>query len=138
MLTSANTEPRADLSLPCLSVRQPWAWLIVNGWKAIENRGWKTHRRGRILIHAASGMTLGEYQACYLFVAGFSPSLAGAIPSYASLQRGGIVGEAVLLDCVTAHKSEWFCGPYGFVLDEARPLQFHVCKGKQGFFTVES
>jgi hypothetical protein len=119
-----------------LSVRQPWAWLIVNGWKAVENRGWKTHRRGRILIHASNGMTLGEYQACYLFVAGFSPTVAAAIPSFASLQRGGIIGEAVLLDCVTEHKSEWFCGPYGFVLDEARPLPFTVCKGKQGFFTI--
>jgi hypothetical protein len=25
-----------------LVVRQPWAWLIVNGFKDIENRSWKT------------------------------------------------------------------------------------------------
>ena len=36
-----------------LSVRQPWAWLIVNGWKPIENRSRRTNVRGRILIHAS-------------------------------------------------------------------------------------
>lgn len=136
MLTSANTKTQADLSLPCLSVRQPWAWLLAHGWKNIENRGWKTHRRGRFLIHASKGMTRDEYQACYLFVAGFAPELARSIPSFASLERGGIVGEAVLLDCVTAHSSEWFQGPYGFVIDEARPLDYLRCDGKQGFFTA--
>ena len=25
-----------------LVVRQPWAWLIVNGFKDIENRSWNT------------------------------------------------------------------------------------------------
>lgn len=36
-----------------LSVRQPWAWLIAIGCKAIENRTWERKFRGRILIHAS-------------------------------------------------------------------------------------
>jgi hypothetical protein len=47
-----------------LSIRQPWAWLIVNGQKDIENRCWKTHFRGKIYVHAAKGMTRGDYLAC--------------------------------------------------------------------------
>jgi ASCH domain len=39
-------------TLPCISILQPYAWLIVNGHKDIENRGWPTRFRGRILIHA--------------------------------------------------------------------------------------
>ena len=35
-----------------LSVRQPWAWLIVYGGKDIENRSWRTPYRGPLLIHA--------------------------------------------------------------------------------------
>lgn len=35
------------LKLPILSIRQPWAWLIVNGYKDIENRTWPTHFRGK-------------------------------------------------------------------------------------------
>lgn len=37
--------------MKALSVRQPWAWLIVNGYKDIENRDWSTQQRGRIWIH---------------------------------------------------------------------------------------
>ena len=38
--------------LKVLVVRQPWAWLIVNGYKDIENRSWRTRYRGALLIHA--------------------------------------------------------------------------------------
>ena len=36
-----------------LSLRQPWAWLVVNGLKDLENRRWNTRFRGTFLIHAA-------------------------------------------------------------------------------------
>jgi hypothetical protein len=35
-----------------LSIRQPWAWLIVNGFKDLENRSWSTAFRGPVWIHA--------------------------------------------------------------------------------------
>lgn len=35
-----------------LSVQQPYAWAIVNGWKPIENRRWRTGYTGHLLIHA--------------------------------------------------------------------------------------
>ena len=61
------------LRLPrqAISIRQPWAWLIVHGWKNIENRMWRTSYRGPVLIHASKGMTQDEYNACRLFMAGF-------------------------------------------------------------------
>lgn len=37
-----------------LSIRQPWASLIVWNFKDIENRNWKTNYRGPLLIHASS------------------------------------------------------------------------------------
>src|SRR5437016_1110202 len=36
-----------------LSIKQPWAALLVHGHKTIEVRRWPTARRGTILIHAA-------------------------------------------------------------------------------------
>lgn len=33
-----------------LTVKQPWASLIVHGIKDIENRSWQTNFRGRVLI----------------------------------------------------------------------------------------
>ena len=39
-----------------LTVKEPWASLIVNGYKEYEFRSWKTNYRGKILIHAGSGI----------------------------------------------------------------------------------
>lgn len=118
--------------MKALSVRQPWAWLIVNGWKNIENRTWSTTVRGRILIHAAKGMTRGDYESCLLFIAASGMSVP--VPAFEDLDRGGIVGETTMLDCVPQHHSEWFTGPWGFVLDESYPHLFMPCKGSLGFF----
>ena len=41
------------ITLPCLSVRPPWAQAIVAGVKDVENRSWKTLYRGPVLIHAS-------------------------------------------------------------------------------------
>ncbi|MDA3812364.1 MAG: ASCH domain-containing protein [Spirochaetaceae bacterium] len=38
--------------MKALSVRQPWANLIVHGIKDVENRSRRTNFRGRILIHS--------------------------------------------------------------------------------------
>ena len=37
--------------MKCLSIQQPWAWAVVNGWKPIENRTWHTNYHGPLLIH---------------------------------------------------------------------------------------
>jgi len=38
--------------MKAISIRQPWANLIVHDIKPIENRSWKTNFRGRVLVHA--------------------------------------------------------------------------------------
>jgi len=121
-----------------ISIRQPWAWLIVNGWKNIENRMWRTSYRGPVLIHAAKGMTQDEYNACRLFMAGFcDPDRDIKLPHPVEFERGGIVGVATILDCVDDHESEWFCGEWGFVMADARPLPFFAFKGALSFFRCD-
>lgn len=119
-----------------LSVRQPWAWLIVNRYKPIENRTWPTKHTGRIYIHASKTMTKGDYEACRIFVAGISNV---SLPDFDHLKSfcGGIVGEADLVGCVTESSSDWFVGPYGHVLVSAKPLRFYPCKGTTGYFRLE-
>lgn len=118
-----------------LSIRQPWAWLILNGGKDIENRDWPTRFRGRFLIHASKGMTRDEY-----YFATVSLSHKGGpiidLPPFVDLQRGGIVGEADLVDCVSSSDSLWFNGTFGFVLRNIVPLPFRPYKGALGFFEV--
>lgn len=38
-----------------ISVQEPYASLIANGYKLVETRSWKTKYRGEILIHASQG-----------------------------------------------------------------------------------
>lgn len=39
-----------------LTLRQPWATLVAEGIKKYEFRSWKTKYRGKVLIHAGSGI----------------------------------------------------------------------------------
>lgn len=48
--------------MKALSIRQPWASLIVMGIKDIENRTWPTRHRGSVLVHAAKGMTRDKFR----------------------------------------------------------------------------
>ena len=114
-----------------LSILQPWAWLIVNGHKDIENRTWQTHRRGRFIVHA--GKRWGREQRDDLkSVREQFPGLV--LPD--TFDCGGIVGAATIVDCVSRHDSAWFNGPFGFVLSEPRAVEFVPWKGQLGFFQI--
>jgi hypothetical protein len=119
-----------------LSIKQPWAWLIANGHKDIENRDWRYPPtfRGRFLIHAGKRP---DIDATALDEMEFIKRQIGFLPEAKEFQLGGIVGEADLVDVVRASISPWFFGPLGFVLQKARPLPFMPCKGQLGFFDVE-
>jgi hypothetical protein len=119
--------------MKALSIRQPWAWLIVNGHKDIENRSWLTHYRGPLLVHASKGMTRDEY----IFAGTIAHQSGVKIPPFEKLERGGIVGRVDVVDCVDQDPSPWFFGEFGFVLKNAKPLPFRPFTGKLGFFEVE-
>lgn len=118
--------------MKALSIRQPWAWLIIHGGKDIENRTWHTSYRGRFLVHAAKGMTKDEYN----FACGFAHELGVKIPPASELLRGGIIGSVELMDSNEHHESHWWMGDKAFVLERPIPLAFTPIKGQLGFFHV--
>jgi hypothetical protein len=122
--------------MKAISVRQPWAWLIIHGGKDIENRDWQTKVRGRVLIHAAKGMTRDEYDHASLRVWSRDEALGTRIPHPWVIERGGIIGSVEIVDCVAASASPWFFGKYGFVLRNPIALPFRPYRGSLGFFDV--
>jgi hypothetical protein len=117
--------------IPCLSIRQPYAWLIVQGIKPVENRTWRTKFRGRVLIHA--GVTYPKRD----HLDDLDAWGARGYPQDRESMVGGIVGEAVITDCVKEHPSEFFFGPYGFVLEQPKAFrQIIPFGGRLGFFGV--
>ena len=126
--------PLSSSDLLCLTVRQPWAWLIVWAGKDIENRTWCTGQRGKIFIHAAKGMTKDEYIQGKFFARHIHPALM--VPEMGALERGGIIGLVDLVDCVHRSRSPWFSGPWGMVLRNPIPMNFMPCKGALGFWRL--
>lgn len=123
--------------MKALSIRQPWAWLIIHGGKSIENRSWHTKLRGRFFVHAAKGMTRAEYiEALEVVVRAADAATLRALPMMEDLQRGGIIGSVELVDSVDTSDSPWYMGQKGFELRDPEPLQFVPLKGQLGFFEV--
>src|SRR5947208_599784 len=81
-----------------LSIRQPWAALVVRGLKTIEIRSWRTRWRGRIYIHA--GRLADERPEAWGHVVPELQPLAQL--------RGGLIGAVEVTDCITYPSSERF------------------------------
>jgi hypothetical protein len=120
-------------SVKYLSVRQPWAQLIVEGIKPVENRPWSTLHRGPLLIHAgltASATPLSVINARY-----------GLALTPDEFERGGIIGVVTLTGVVRSHDSPFFDGPttttkesnikpnYGLTFTRPQRLPFFPMRG---------
>lgn len=114
-----------------LSIQQPWAWLIVNGIKTIENRNWKPFFRGPFYIHAGKKFDRDGYA----FVQMNFPEIN--MPGPNDFELGGLVGKAELVDVVTESDDPWFMGKYGLVLKNAETIPLIPLRGAQGFFKFE-
>lgn len=119
--------------MKAITVRQPWAWAIIHAGKNIENRSWLTHLRGPIAIHAAKGLTRGEYEETIEYL---PRRYRKEAPAFEDLVRGAIIGVVDLVDCVTESKSPWFFGDYGFVLKNPRLIKPIPCTGALGFWNL--
>lgn len=82
-------------------IRQPWAWLIVNGYKDIENRTWATRYRGTLLIQASASL---PSKAKLADIERWVRRRGVELPD--SFETGGIVGMVEIEDCVTRSKSK--------------------------------
>lgn len=125
--------------MKALSILQPWAWLIVNGHKPVENRTWKTNFRGQVLIHAGKGLDVNADNDIWNNrhpVTGEQSERTAGLMHPNEWERGGIVGIATITDCVTSFDSAYFEGPFGFVMADAKPCTFVPWRGQLGFFDV--
>lgn len=124
-----------------LTIKQPFATLIVEGLKEYEFRTWKTNYRGEILIHAGKAVdkkAMKKYE-------------------YLGLEypKGCIIGKATITDCIkiddNARKilkeknsviysniidnKDW--NGYGFKLENVKKLEnIEVC-GKLSFWEFD-
>lgn len=101
---------------PCLSIRQPWVDLILWNVKDVENRTKVTHFRGTILVHALAGK-VGVSAENFALIERVAQKHGKISPNKPyEPERGAILGMVDIVDCVTKSKSEYFQGPYGWLL----------------------
>ena len=107
--------------MKAISIKQPWASLIVHGIKDIENRTWATKYRGKVLIHASgtwfkypnSDSTLGDLFTDFQWEKireNYDKNLYSILEPKAIIDRlptSAIIGEVEIIDCVINHESIW-------------------------------
>lgn len=118
-----------------LSVKQPWAWLIVNGIKTVENRSWYTEHRGGLLIHAGKNeddlerdlaIVLEEY---------------GVKVPREQLEFGKVIGLVDVVGCLkepvrTLDKFWHVPGKYGWILRRPRLIDSFRYSGRLKLFEI--
>jgi len=120
-----------------LTVKQPWASLIVRGGKDIENRDWRTHQRGIVAIHSSAKLEEREMQDACGLMRGFIYKFSERLFRADRFPTGAILGTVELVDCVSSSDSPWFVGDFGFVL--RNPVAFPQpipCRGALLFWEV--
>jgi ASCH domain len=127
-----------DMLKKCLSLKQPYADLLVAGKKTIELRTWNTKFRGEFLVHASKKI---DKEACKRIK--IDPD---------SLIMGAIIGKAYLYDVKFYDSEKLFIRDrkkhladienidhkYGFMIKDAKKFKkLIIIPGKLRFFKVE-
>jgi hypothetical protein len=138
----------ANLPIPCLSLWEPWASLIVAGLKRHETRHWPTRVRGRVAIHASKKVDVPDapHELCeFAFGEGWARNrpvgcvvavaeLVGCYRTEALTDPRGVklLGELAECDELSGNYAP---GRYAFRFANVRPLAAPLpLIGRQGFF----
>ena len=129
--------------MKALSLKQPYAWLIANGYLLVDDRTWGTGYRGAMLIHASKGI----YEAYYDYL---QANTDIPLPAKDKLGYGGMVGIAKLILCarpeeipptLSREQRLHFSGVprdgFGFLFENAKPIDLMPCPGKLGIFEID-
>jgi len=120
--------------LKALTIRQPWAELILRGRKPFELRSWRTKYRGPLVIHAAAKVDAWDARQF-----GLDPE---------KLTTGAFVGFAILSDVRPYTRADarllkkrragygWFPGNLSWVLKSPRRIAPLKAKGQLSLFNI--
>jgi ASCH domain len=131
-----------------ISLWQPWASLIILGYKHFETRSWPTSYRGKLLICSAKKDS-EDLHSTYLYLAEQCGIDTTKYP-WKALPKGYAVAICDLVDCVKmtpafiASQSEtqlrcgdWKPGRFAWKLENIQPIEPIPIRGKQGLWDVD-
>ena len=118
-----------------ISIKEPFATLIMNGNKKIETRSWKTNYRGELYIHASGKSLAKEF---------LDDNIIDLIKDM-DMNFGNIICKGNLIDCIymdeefikkiRKNKIEYICGlyevgRYAWIFDNIELIYPIPAKGK--------
>lgn len=110
-----------------LTLRQPWAWLVIAGHKSIENRSWGPPASligHRMQIHA--GLAVDPD--------GLALAARLGVDLPRELVRGAIIGSVRVDAVVDSSDSPWWRGPLGWVLSDPQACPPRYFRGRLGLW----
>lgn len=128
--------------LKALTVRQPFASLIMAGVKTTENRTWRTNYRGPLVIHAGARddreamLRLADARRPRHHSGQGCEPLEGLTAPLPYLPRGALLGTVELIDCVRDSESDWAIeGLWHWQLVDPQPFETPIpARGRLGLW----
>lgn len=122
--------------MKALTIKQPWASLIMFGGKDIENRDWAAPRSligQRIAIHSSKKLDEMEFEDAVDMCRARGLTWPDIKDEW---KEGGVIlGTVRLVACVQKHPSPWFVDDFGFVLADPQPFKTPIpIRGALGFW----
>lgn len=126
-----------------ISIKEPFATFIKDGYKKIETRSWKTNYRGELFIHA-SGKNIAKEFLTNEYVVSLTNEL--------NMNYGNIICRGNLVDCVymdedflkLMKKNEkefnlglYELGRYAWIFEDVEPIYPIPAKGKLNIWNYE-
>lgn len=122
-----------------LTVKQPWAFLLIAGLKDVENRNWPTNYRGELFIHASVEKSfdwdaliwlmeqkrMGEF---WTVIRHFGLILKGELEKCKITKHheefGAILGSVNLTGCISNSTSPWAMpdSKFHWLVSDAKPI----------------
>jgi hypothetical protein len=118
--------------LRVLTIRQPWAYAIMELGKDVENRTWPTEYRGPLIVHSSVKPEPSNILEPYV-----SKAVMSRLDD-SEMALGAILGVVDLVDCIEDSTSKWADDPddaWHWILKNPRKLSKPIfCKGSLGLW----
>lgn len=136
-----------------LTVKQPWAYLLIAGLKDVENRNWPTNYRGELYIHASVEKSFDWGAILWMSQQQFPKEMIQSVFNHFGLRPdpfdgkmsritaakdefGAIVGSVTLDYCTKNSISPWAMpnSKYHWLVSNAKPITPIPARGMLGLW----
>ncbi|MDH3677326.1 MAG: ASCH domain-containing protein [Nitrosopumilus sp.] len=123
--------------MKCLSISQPFAYLIIAGEKSIELRNWNTNFRGEFLIHAPIRIKEKDCKRLKITKKLITGAIIGKVTLY-NVKKYNSDNELKRDQKFHLASKEFHNKKYGFILKNAKQFRVPIpLMGQLGFFDVK-